>query len=448
MAEGSGHRQRLRQRFLAGEARALTDQALLELALTFAIPRTDVQPVAQRMLMVFGSLRGVLAADRAALCAVEGVGDNAATLLLLIGRLGVNHFERGTMVSAEPAGLDGGGSDHRCPPEAGRVESSEPTVLGEPLEPLPGERLIEATQSEEGSHQSMLIASSESRAALAVPEAAWLDGPEPVGANTRGEVEDLGAAQGANEQGAGTEDDEEGPRWRASGLYTAHNASKNGLLEETRLALLTLGRLDDRAAMRRELLDGALPQRSRTTRDIILRVITDRLLAWRPPAWVCADLVAGAARADGRDLCLLLLLHTARQDALLYDVVQEVIWPRWREGVTAVSRTDAQRFLDQALPAHPEIDRWSVATREKLAGNLLTILRDYGLLQGLRGSVTKRITEPVVSPWAAGHLARLLREEDVPSDELAEHPDWRLWLLDVSHTRALLVRVTQEEPAL
>jgi len=226
------------------------------------------------------------------------------------------------------------------------------------------------------------------------------------------------------------------------------NASKAGLVEETRVTLLAYGRLGSWAAVRRELLDGGLPQRSRVTRETIAKVLADRLSAWDPPTWVCSDLVAAASRPDDQELYLLLLLHTARQDALLYDVVQEVIWPRWSDGLAALGRADVQRFLDQALPAHPEIDRWSVATREKLAGNLLTILRDYGLLQGLRGGVTKRITEPVVSPWAAGHLARLLREEDVPSDELAEHPDWRLWLLDVSHTRALLVRVTQEEPAL
>src|SRR5205085_2325626 len=117
-----------------------------------------------------------------------------------------------------------------------------------------------------------------------------------------------------------------------------------------------------------ELLDGGLPQRSRATRESIVKVITERLLAWHPPAWVCADLVASAQGADDGTLSLLLLLYAARQDALLYDVVQQVVWPRWREGVTTISRADVQRFIDDALPAHPEIDRWSVATREKLAG--------------------------------------------------------------------------------
>jgi len=236
-----------------------------------------------------------------------------------------------------------------------------------------------------------------------------------------------------------------GPCWRAPQLYTANNASKNGLLDATRLALLAYDRLGSRAAVRREMLDGGLPQRSRATRETIMRVITDRLAAWGPPAWVCADLAASARREDGRDLSLLLLLYAARQDAVLYDVAQQVVWPQWRDGLTAISRADVQRFLDDALPDHPEIDRWSLATREKLAGNVLTILRDYGLLHGQQGRATKRIIEPVVSPWATGHLVRLLREEGIPDREVEAHPDWRLWLLDADRVRTLMARTTEEE---
>ena len=48
--QGTGHRQRLKDRFNAGDAAALTDVALLELLLTFAIPRADVRPLAQALI--------------------------------------------------------------------------------------------------------------------------------------------------------------------------------------------------------------------------------------------------------------------------------------------------------------------------------------------------------------------------------------------------------------
>jgi methionine aminopeptidase len=50
-----GHRDRLRQRFLRDGPDALPDYELLELLLTFAIPRIDVKPLAKQLIARFGS---------------------------------------------------------------------------------------------------------------------------------------------------------------------------------------------------------------------------------------------------------------------------------------------------------------------------------------------------------------------------------------------------------
>src|SRR6266487_2801328 len=80
----TGHRHRLRKRFLTGETSAHTDIALLELLLSYAIPRIDVQPLATELIAEFGNLHGVLAADREALCTIKRVKGHAVTLLKLV----------------------------------------------------------------------------------------------------------------------------------------------------------------------------------------------------------------------------------------------------------------------------------------------------------------------------------------------------------------------------
>ena len=77
----SGHRERLRERFLAGGPDALPDYELLELLLFHAIPRRDTKPVAKRLIKRFGSLAGVLAAPIPALVAENEVKANVAVLL-------------------------------------------------------------------------------------------------------------------------------------------------------------------------------------------------------------------------------------------------------------------------------------------------------------------------------------------------------------------------------
>ena len=68
------HRQRLRERFMAGGAGAMPDYELLELVLFRAIPRQDVKPLARRLLEMFGDFNGVLSAPPARLEEVTGVG--------------------------------------------------------------------------------------------------------------------------------------------------------------------------------------------------------------------------------------------------------------------------------------------------------------------------------------------------------------------------------------
>ena len=83
-----GHRQRKRQQFLSQGPQSMADHELLELALFYAIPRRDTNETAHRLLEQFGSLDRVLTAPEQELEQVEGVGQNAAVLLRLIGAMG------------------------------------------------------------------------------------------------------------------------------------------------------------------------------------------------------------------------------------------------------------------------------------------------------------------------------------------------------------------------
>lgn len=77
----------MRETFREQGAEALHEHQLLELLLTFSIPRVDVNPLAHGLMQRYGSLRAVLEADPAELMGMEGVGESTATLLSLCGAL-------------------------------------------------------------------------------------------------------------------------------------------------------------------------------------------------------------------------------------------------------------------------------------------------------------------------------------------------------------------------
>ena len=83
-----GHRHRLRERFVKSGLAGFHDHEILELLLTYAIPRRDVKPIAKALLSEFGNnLASVFDAPVEALERVGGIRKNVAVLICLMPRL-------------------------------------------------------------------------------------------------------------------------------------------------------------------------------------------------------------------------------------------------------------------------------------------------------------------------------------------------------------------------
>jgi DNA repair protein RadC len=79
-----GHRGRLRLRFSLYEFEGFSDHEIIELVLTFCIPRKDVKPLAKNMLQAFGSIRGIFDADPSELEKFSGVGSATSIVFKVI----------------------------------------------------------------------------------------------------------------------------------------------------------------------------------------------------------------------------------------------------------------------------------------------------------------------------------------------------------------------------
>lgn len=97
----TGHRGRLRRKFLDSGLGALHDYEALELLLTFAIPRRDVKPLAKKLIERFGSFEAVFDATEYELTHVKGVGENVAGLILLNKAICAKYLERKTFAGKE-----------------------------------------------------------------------------------------------------------------------------------------------------------------------------------------------------------------------------------------------------------------------------------------------------------------------------------------------------------
>lgn len=97
-----GHRDRLRQKTLSFGSDALQDYELLEMLLTYAIPRKDVKPLAKELIQKFGSFASVLNASAEELKKINGIKDNSAALIITVRgcalRMAKNQFSTGSVI--------------------------------------------------------------------------------------------------------------------------------------------------------------------------------------------------------------------------------------------------------------------------------------------------------------------------------------------------------------
>ncbi|HXZ45130.1 MAG TPA: DNA repair protein RadC [Pseudolabrys sp.] len=105
-----GHRERLRGRFRAAGAEAISDYELLELVLFRAIPQRDVKPLAKDLIAKFGSFPEVISAPPARLAEVKGVGDAAITELKVVqaaaGRIARGQLQKRPVLSSWSSVVD------------------------------------------------------------------------------------------------------------------------------------------------------------------------------------------------------------------------------------------------------------------------------------------------------------------------------------------------------
>ena len=85
--DSQGHRERIKEKFLKNGIDGFAEYEILELLLTYCIPRKDTKPIAKELLNKFKSLDNIFKADFDKLSAIDGLGKNSIAFLKLIGEL-------------------------------------------------------------------------------------------------------------------------------------------------------------------------------------------------------------------------------------------------------------------------------------------------------------------------------------------------------------------------
>lgn len=90
-----GYRQRIKEKYEKSGIDGWLDYEVLELALSYAIPRKDTKPIAKKLLSRFKTINGVLDSDIKELRTINGISNHIALFLNLLKDIAILYLEKG-----------------------------------------------------------------------------------------------------------------------------------------------------------------------------------------------------------------------------------------------------------------------------------------------------------------------------------------------------------------
>ena len=213
---------------------------------------------------------------------------------------------------------------------------------------------------------------------------------------------------------------------RDVGPYSSRNASKGALIQETFNLFKPLNNQIDIANLKKEVMvDNCLHKASYETRRRIWNDIYYRYL-YISPLWVGRSVASATSKGiSSPEFLSLVYLYYSLRDRLTFEFITEVVWNKWGDQVTLIDSNDVMRFLEENSLEHPEIRKWQDTTHKKLRSNVLSALRDFGILKGTQ---KKYILRPPVAAETVYHLLCILKAEGKEGRSIINAPDWRLFL--------------------
>ena len=239
-----------------------------------------------------------------------------------------------------------------------------------------------------------------------------------------------------------TTEDPNPPTIRDAGPYSTRNTAKGALIAEVGHVFAAIRGGTTIEQVREDVLGGVLvPQRSRNSRKGIWDRIHYRYLTHHI-GWIISSFTEALdVGPHSQEFISMAYLHYALRDRLTFDFATEALWHKGYQTRPFVSRNDVLDLLDQKAPEHPEIQKWAETTRVKLAGNILTALRDFGVLEGTQ---KKYLVRPALPSSIAEHVLRILTVEGCRGREVIESPTWRLFMLTEQDVAATLAKLSRD----
>jgi len=222
-------------------------------------------------------------------------------------------------------------------------------------------------------------------------------------------------------------------------IYSSRILKAGALLDETK----TLLSIWDESATTSDNIarfqqENILGKASRSRANDILTAFRQRYLVDERVMRSLILLIKGRCHTEIIDR--ILYFHAAMSDPLIHDFATDLLWSKYHRGLQKISVDETRDWIKKRIADGKTMEPWSENTLRRSARGLMSALRDFGILNGIRH---KQIAPIYVPVGAFCYIAFYLYCLGLSGKSLLDSPEWRLFLHAPQDVERLLLEAHQ-----
>lgn len=224
-------------------------------------------------------------------------------------------------------------------------------------------------------------------------------------------------------------------------MYTSRIIKSGALIADTKVLL---AHWDEERTAAENLAQfqqsNVLGKDSRGRLEDILTIFRQRYVQHEATCTALSRLVK--ARFTDHALTSVLYYFAAQADALLHDVVTELLFDRFAQGMVHFPVEVVHQKISTWVAEGQTTQQWSEGTIRRVAQGVMATLRDFGILEG---KANKSLRVPDLPIEAFAFIAFDLYRNAASGEKVVTHPDWRLFFLDAETVERFFILAHQEK---
>ena len=224
--------------------------------------------------------------------------------------------------------------------------------------------------------------------------------------------------------------------------YVEYNTNRTALIKETILLIRLYVKHKSWKKVSKDVYeDNVLMKNSKAMKEKIYSIVRKRYISPDSDFEITPFISIINSNLAEKIKMQCIYYEFARNDPIVFDLVNEVFYSRYKRGFNSISKENIEEFLKAKEKEHSELKKWAITTRARFIRHFLSTLKEFEIL---KGSNIKEFNKPYLTIEAFIYiLYSEINQENKRRDVLSWNI-WHIFFLEADDIKIMLRDATKQ----